>query len=98
MSSSATGEGSYTSLGQSRVYLDCLQNRRGQTVAAPYSVRPQPGAPVSTPLKWQEVNNRLDPGKLTMWTVSKRIDKLGDLWTAVLGPGVDLAACLKRLS
>jgi bifunctional non-homologous end joining protein LigD len=57
-----------------------------------------PGAPVSTPLKWQEVNNRLELGQFTMRTVGKRIDKLGDLWKPVLGPGVDLAACLDRLS
>ena len=82
---------------QGRVYLDFLQNRRGQTVAAPYSVRPQPGAPVSTPLKWQEVNHRLDPSKFTIRTVGKRIDKLGDLWKPVLAPGVDLEACLERL-
>jgi bifunctional non-homologous end joining protein LigD len=85
------------SLRQGRVYLDFLQNRRGQTVAAPYSVRPQPGAPVSTPLRWQEVRNRLDPSKFTIRAVGKRIDKLGDLWKPALGQGVNLAACLERL-
>jgi bifunctional non-homologous end joining protein LigD len=85
------------SLRQGRVYLDYLQNRRGQTLAAPYSVRPQPGATVSTPLRWDEVNNRVDPGRFTMRTIGKRLDKLGDLWKPVLGPGIDLAACLDRL-
>jgi bifunctional non-homologous end joining protein LigD len=55
--------------------------------SAPFSVRPQPGASVSTPLKWQEVNNRLDPSKFTMRTVGKRIDMLGDLWKPVLESG-----------
>jgi bifunctional non-homologous end joining protein LigD len=81
-----------------KVYLDYLQNRRGQTVAAPYSVRPVVGAPVSTPLKWSEVNKRLDPSRFTIKTAPKRFDKLGDLWQPILGPGVDLAACLARLS
>src|SRR5204863_2129926 len=44
-----------------RVYLDYLQNRRGQTLAAAYSVRPYPGATVSTPLQWREVTKKLDP-------------------------------------
>jgi bifunctional non-homologous end joining protein LigD len=85
------------SLRQGRVYLDFLQNRRGQTIAAPYSVRPQRGATVSTPLKWEELNGRLDPSKMTIRTIGKRLDKLGDLWKAVLGPGIDLVACLDRL-
>src|SRR6185503_2167771 len=46
---------------QGKVYLDFLQNRKGQTLAAPYSARPHPGAPVSTPLEWSEVNEKLDP-------------------------------------
>jgi bifunctional non-homologous end joining protein LigD len=83
---------------QRRVYLDYLQNRRGQTLAAPYSVRPAAGAPVSTPLKWSEVRRGLDPAKFTMKTMAKRVDKVGDLWGPVLGAGADLAACLERLA
>lgn len=82
---------------QGRVYLDFLQNRRGQTLAAPYSVRPYRGATVSTPLKWSEVRKRLDPTKFTIRTMPKRIDKIGDLWKPVLGRGIDLEACLGRL-
>jgi bifunctional non-homologous end joining protein LigD len=85
------------SLRQHRVYLDFLQNRRGQTLAAPYSVRPYPGATVSTPLKWQEVNKSLDPAKFTIRTMGKRLEKVGDLWKPTLGSGVDLTACLERL-
>jgi len=84
-------------LRRQRVYLDVLQNRRGQTIAAPYSVRPYPGATVSAPLHWREVNRSLDPSKFTIKTMQKRLDKVGDLWKAVLGRGIDLVACLKRL-
>jgi bifunctional non-homologous end joining protein LigD len=79
------------------VYLDFLQNRRGQTLAAPYCVRPWPGATVSAPVAWREVRKGLDPAKFTIETMPRRIDKLGDLWTAVLGPGIDLDRCRARL-
>jgi bifunctional non-homologous end joining protein LigD len=82
---------------QGKVYLDYLQNRRGQTIVAPYSVRPVAGAPVSTPLKWTEVRRRLDPAKFNIRTLPRRIERVGDLWKSVLGPGVDLHACLTRL-
>jgi bifunctional non-homologous end joining protein LigD len=80
-----------------RVYLDFLQNRKGQTIAAPYSVRPVEGAMVSTPLDWSEVNAQLDPAQFTIRTVPRRLDKVGDLWQPVLGPGIDLRACLAAL-
>ena len=73
-------------LRQGRVYLDFLQNRRGQTLAAPYSVRPFPGATVSTPLKWQEVKKGLDPARFTIKTLPRRLAAVGDLWQPVLGP------------
>jgi bifunctional non-homologous end joining protein LigD len=84
-------------LRQGKVYLDFLQNRWGQTVAAPYSVRPVPGAAVSTPLKWSEVRAGLDPAQFTMRTTRRRLDRLGDLWAPVLGSGIDLEECLERL-
>jgi bifunctional non-homologous end joining protein LigD len=79
-----------------RVYLDHLQNRQGQTVAAPYSVRPRPGATVSTPLRWEELKG-LDPSRFTIRSLPRRLEKVGDLWRPVLGPGVDLAGSLDRL-
>jgi bifunctional non-homologous end joining protein LigD len=81
-----------------KVYLDYLQNRRGQTMVAPYSVRPQPGATVSTPLKWSEVRKGLDPTRFTMKSMARRVDRVGDLWQPILGPGIDLAASLKKLA
>ena len=81
-----------------RVYLDYLQNRRGQTIAAPYCIRPRRGAPVSAPLRWNEVNSRLDPAKFNMKNMKRRIDKVGDLWQGVLGPGIDMESCLDKLT
>jgi bifunctional non-homologous end joining protein LigD len=83
---------------QGCVYLDYLQNRRAQTVVAPYSVRPVAGAPVSTPLRWAEVKKGLDPTAFNMKTLPRRLEKVGDLWKPVLGQGIDLAACLEQLA
>lgn len=82
---------------QKKVYIDFLQNRKGQTLAAPYSVRPTEDASISTPLKWSEVNKQLDPAKFNINTIAKRIDKVGDLWKPVLGKGIDMAKIIQRL-
>jgi bifunctional non-homologous end joining protein LigD len=83
---------------QGRVYLDYLQNGKGKTLAAAYSARPYPGATVSTPLKWIEVRRGLNPAAFTIKTLPKRLDTVGDLWKPVLGPGIDLPACVERLA
>ena len=70
-----------------KIYLDCLQNRVGQSIAAPYCVRPRPLAKVSTPLAWNEVNARLDISKFTIETVPARLEKKGDLFKPIIGPG-----------
>ena len=80
-----------------KVYVDFLQNRDGQTLASVYSVRPKPGATVSTPLEWDEVTERLDPKAFTIRTVLDRLERVGDLWAPVLGPGIDMASALGRL-
>ena len=80
------------------IYIDYLQNRMGQTLAAPYSVRPWKAATVSTPLEWSEVKKGLDPLAFTIDTLWKRLEKKGDLWKPVLGKGIDLGRALKRLS
>ena len=82
---------------QHKVYVDFLQNRRGQTLAAPYSVRPKPGATVSTPLEWKEVGSKLNPTDFTIKNILKRIDAKGDLWKSVLGKGVNLEKIAKQL-
>ena len=83
---------------QQRVYLDYIQNGKGKTLAAAYSVRPYPKATVSAPLKWTEVRRGLDPGKFTIRTMPNRLDSVGDLWEPTLGKGIDLPACLDRLA
>lgn len=80
-----------------RVYLDFLQNHKGKTMAAPYSVRPVPGAPVSTPLDWSEVAPGLDPSAFTLVTAPRRFRQVGDLWAPVSGPAIDLPAALANL-
>lgn len=79
------------------IYLDYLQNRIGQTLAAPYSVRPWPGATVSTPLEWREVHKNLDPNKFTIYNTAKRLKVKGDLWKPVIGKGVNLSTAIKKL-
>ncbi len=83
---------------QKRVYLDYLQNRQGQTVAAPYSVRPQPGATVSTPLSWDEVDSELDPRQFTIRTMGRRLETVGEIFAPVLSSSSDLAAGLEKLN
>jgi bifunctional non-homologous end joining protein LigD len=82
---------------QNKVYLDFLQNRRGQTMASAYSVRPRDGAPVSTPLKWEEVKKNLKPQQFHIKNTLKRLKKVGDLWEGAIGKGIDMEESLKRL-
>jgi bifunctional non-homologous end joining protein LigD len=78
-----------------KIYIDFLQNRRGQTLAAPYSVRPRSGAPVSAPLEWKEVNIKLTPAQFTIKTILPRLKQKGDIWKPVLGKGADLLKIIK---
>jgi bifunctional non-homologous end joining protein LigD len=81
-----------------RVYLDYLQNGAGKTIAAPYAVRPRPGAPVSVPLRWSEVGPRLDPSAFTTRNVPGRARRLrSDPLLPVLSERPDLVAALGRL-
>lgn len=66
-----------------KVYIDSGQNRAGATIAAAYSVRPRPGAPVSTPLRWDELDS-IDPASFTIATIWDRISRYGDLFAPVL--------------
>ena len=66
------------------VLIDCNQNGEGKTIASVYSVRPRPGAPVSTPLRWDELDADLDPAAFTMETVLARVERFGDLFEGVL--------------
>ena len=80
-----------------KIYLDFLQNRESQTVAAPYSLRPKPNAPVSTPLDWSEVKKGLTSSTYTMHTIFDRLKETGDLFYPVLGKGINLQSVLKKI-
>jgi bifunctional non-homologous end joining protein LigD len=73
-----------------RLYLDCMQNAYGKTMVAPYSPRGIDGAPVSAPLKWEEVNKKLDPLKFNIRTMPDRYAKVGDLFEPALKKGAKL--------
>lgn len=83
--------------GKKHIYLDYLQNRRGQTISAVYSLRPKPGATVSTPLLWEEVKPGLSPQQFTIYNTQARVKEMGDLFKGVLGQGIDLGKCLENL-
>jgi len=80
-----------------KMYVDFLQNRFQATLAAPYSVRPKPGATVSMPLHWEEVKKGL---KMTDFTLKNSIERMraeGDIFKPVLGKGINIKECLKKL-
>jgi bifunctional non-homologous end joining protein LigD len=79
------------------VLIDANQNGEGKTIASVYSVRPREGAPVSTPLGWDEVNEKLDPLDFTMEVVLGRIERDGDLYEPVLTNKQSIGAALKKL-
>ena len=83
---------------EGKVYVDYLQNGSGKLIVAPFSVRPLPGAPVSVPLAWREVNRKLDIRRHTIRTVPGRMRKLGtDPLAEVLELSPDLGEALERL-
>jgi bifunctional non-homologous end joining protein LigD len=90
-------ERSLSKRGNDKIYLDHLQNRKGQTIATVYSVRPQPGATVSTPLEWSEVNKKLNPTDFNIFTVPNRVKTKGDLFKGILEQPVDIAKSLDLL-
>ena len=80
-----------------KIYLDYLQNRRGQTLASAYCVRPKIGAPVSTPLLWEEVKPGLQILDFTIKNIPARLEKLGDLFSPVLQKGIDMEKAIGNL-
>ena len=79
------------------IYLDHLQNARGKSVVAPYSVRAEPGATVSTPLTWTEVEHPLTPRDFTIATLPQRVAQHGDLFAPVLTQHQELGNALTAL-
>lgn len=80
-----------------KMYLDFLQNRPQATLAAPYAVRPKPGATVSMPLHWEEVKKGLKVKDFTIQNVLDRIRREGDIFRPVLDKGIDLNKILKSI-
>jgi bifunctional non-homologous end joining protein LigD len=80
-----------------RMYIDTNQNGFGKTIASVYSIRPVPGATVSTPVSWDEVAGGIDPGVFTMAQVAARIQNGTDLFAGVLRRDQDLAAVIEAM-
>lgn len=81
-----------------KVYLDFLQNGKGKTMACAYSLRPRAGATVSTPLDWDEVNEKLDPKAFNIETVPARVKEKGDLWQNFFKDKISLKSVLERMA
>ncbi|MGZ5287414.1 MAG: DNA ligase D, partial [Flavisolibacter sp.] len=79
------------------IYLDFLQNRPQATVAAPYSLRPKPGAPVSMPLLWEEVKKGLKMTDFHIHNAMDRLKETGDIFKPVLGKGIELEKAIKKM-
>jgi bifunctional non-homologous end joining protein LigD len=80
-----------------RVYIDYLQNLPGKTLATAYSVRANASAGVSTPLRWEELDERNQPDAFTIVTIHQRVEREGDLWARLTTtPGVNLHAATTR--
>lgn len=78
-------------------YFDWVQNGKGKTISAPYVVRPKPGAPVATPLQWDEVKPGLDPHQFHLRNAVGRFARVGDLFAGVLDSKQRLEKALGRL-
>jgi bifunctional non-homologous end joining protein LigD len=79
-----------------KLYIDYLQNRPKATLAAPYSLRPKPGAPVSMPLYWDEVKKGLSIKDFTILNTVKRIRREGDIFKPVLNKGINIQKVIER--
>ncbi len=81
-----------------KMYLDFLQNRPQATLAAPYSLRPKPGATVSMPLHWDEVKKGLKIQQFNIFNAVERIKEQGDIFKPVIGKGINLKKVLKNIN
>lgn len=94
-----TLERSLSKRSKNQIYMDYLQNRKGQTIACVYSMRPKKGATVSTPLDWNEVKEGLNPKDFNINTIAERLKEKGDLFAPMLdkAKAIDLGKCLENL-
>ncbi|MDD2619553.1 MAG: non-homologous end-joining DNA ligase [Syntrophomonadaceae bacterium] len=79
-----------------RIYLDFLQNVRGQTICSPYSVRAVNGATVSAPIQWEEIKD-ISPNSFNIKNILSRVEKIGDIFESVLEEKQDIAQAMKDL-
>ena len=83
---------------KAKVYFDYLQISSSKTIAAPYVLRAHPGAPVSTPLDWSEVEKGLEPGQFNIRNALDRFERVGDLFEGVLTKPQKLEPALERVA
>jgi bifunctional non-homologous end joining protein LigD len=74
-----------------------MQNAFSKTISAPYVVRAHPGAPVATPLKWEEVRPGLKPSQFHIANVQRRFERLGDVFAEVLSKPQKMEPALERI-
>jgi bifunctional non-homologous end joining protein LigD len=82
---------------KNKIYIDFLQNSRGQTIACPYSVRPKPGATVSAPLHWHEVYPDLNLADYTINNMKERVKRIKDPWENMTDSKGDLKRALELM-
>ena len=81
-----------------KIFIDYLRNARGATAILPYSTRARPGAPVSTPLAWQELNPRIPSDHYTVRNLPKRLALLKrDPWEGIAALRQGLTAPMEKL-
>jgi bifunctional non-homologous end joining protein LigD len=80
-----------------KISLDYMRNAVGQTAAAPYSLRPWPGATVSTPLEWAEVKEGLRPEQFTIKTIFRRLKATGDMLKPMLNQDTNFDSAIRSL-
>jgi bifunctional non-homologous end joining protein LigD len=91
-----TVERSLAKRSKHHIYVDYLQNKQGATLSCVYSLRPKPGASVSTPLDWKELKPGIDPRDYNIENTIKRLEKKGDIFLPVVGKGIDMMKVLKN--
>ena len=82
----------------SRVFVDVLRNRPAQTAVAPYSVRARPGAPVATPVRWEELDGLTDPRPWTVHSIPERLAEHGDPWAEIGAAAASPRSAARRLA
>ena len=87
----------YTEKRKGKLYLDFLQNRPQATVAGPYSLRPKPAAPVSTPLHWEEVKKGMRIQDFNIFNTVARLKEIGDIFKPVIGKGINMEKAVKKM-